>query len=257
MYLQQIVKDKKRRLLEEMKLAHLNQLRSTAAAMPPPLDLASALKGNGISLIAEVKKASPSRGVIKEDFNPLETALAYADSGASAISVLTEQDSFQGELSHLEEIKKKLPSNIPVLRKDFIFDTYQIYQSRAVSADALLLIVAILSPQQLSEFLELSHQLGMSCLVEVHNKNELATALECGARIIGINNRNLSSFRTDLSVTERLRPHVPDGLTVVSESGVKNRTDIEKLKELKVDAVLIGEALMTAPNIGNKIKELF
>ena len=257
MYLQQIIEARKRRLKEEIKLIPLEELRQKVVVVPPPLDFADALKGNGVSLIAEVKKASPSRGIIRKDFKPLELALTYAATDVAAISVLTEQDYFKGKLDDLVEIKRELPPTIPVLRKDFIISTYQVYQSRAAGADALLLIAAILNPQQLSELLEVSRQLHMDCLVEIHDENELAIALDCDAGIIGINNRDLTSFKVDLNITTRLRPLIPTNLTTVSESGIKSRADIKILKELEIDAALVGEALLTTPNIAQKVKELF
>lgn len=227
-----------------------------ALEQPPPLDLASAIAGENVRLIAEVKKASPSRGIIRHDFKPAGIAEIYVKSGAAAISVLTETKYFGGSLSYLKEIKQSLTTPVPLLRKDFIIDPYQVYESRAHGADSLLLIVSVLSKAQLVELLTLSHELGMHCLVEVHNETELNTAIESGARIIGVNNRDLLTFETDLSTTERLRPLIPHGRLVVSESGIKSHRDIERLRELKVNAVLVGEALMSAPDIAAKIKEL-
>ncbi len=235
----------------------IEELRRVASEQPPPLDFASALRGEHIQLIAEVKKASPSRGVIRPDFNPVEIAQTYADNGASAISVLTETRYFQGSLNHLKSIREALVDNrLPLLRKDFIFDPYQVYESRAYGADALLLIVAMLNPEKLEELLSLSHGLNVSCLVEVHNEAELKIALSSGARIIGINNRDLRTFNVDITTTRRLRPLIPQDRIVVSESGIKDRGDIEKLGRWGVDAVLIGESLMAAPDIAAKLKEL-
>ncbi len=235
----------------------LSELQKIIKRQPPSLDFASALQGEGIKLIAEIKKASPSRGMIRADLNPVETARTYADSGASAISVLTEAKYFRGSLAFLKEVQMALKRNpLPLLRKDFIVDPYQIYESRAYGADSLLLIVAILKPEQLRELLKLSHELDMLCLVEVHNENELEIALESNARIIGINNRNLNTFEVDLAVTERLRPLIPPGMIIVSESGIKTRNDIEKLIDIGIDAVLIGESLVSEHDIAAKIKEL-
>ncbi len=257
MILDKIVADKLLELEARKSSFPLADLRRAAKRQPSPLDLAPALQGDSLRLIAEVKKASPSRGVIRSDFDPVEIAQTYARNGASAISVLTEARYFQGSLSHLEDIKKALENEkLPLLRKDFLCDPYQIYESRAYGADSLLLIVAILTPQQLDELIGLSHQLGMSCLVEVHNEAELETALKSQARIIGINNRDLRTFTVDLATTERLRPLIPTDRIVVSESGIKDRSDLEKLKDWGVDAVLIGESLMSAPNIAVKMKEL-
>jgi indole-3-glycerol phosphate synthase len=234
----------------------LTELKQMAESRPPPLDLALALRGNNVRLIAEVKKASPSRGIIRHDFNPVAIAQTYAENGASAISVLTEPKYFQGSLDYLREIKQALVNRLPVLRKDFILDPYQVYESRADGADSLLLIVATLKPRKLDELLRLSHKLGMSCLVEVHNETELEIALASSARIIGINNRDLKTLEIDLNITERLKSLIPEDRIVVSESGIRSRDDIEKLRKLGVDAVLVGEALMSAPDIAARMKEL-
>ena len=181
-------------------------------------------------------------------------AKTYARNGAAAISVLTEVNHFQGSLEHLAAIREAV--NIPLLRKDFIFDEYQVYESAAYGADAILLIVAILSPEHLEELLTLSRNLCLSCLVEVHNEEELFKALLAGAEIIGINNRDLNTFKVDTNTTRRLRLLIPEGQIVVSESGISNKDDIKKMKECKVNAVLVGEALVTAPDIPAKMKEL-
>jgi indole-3-glycerol phosphate synthase len=232
------------------------ELQRLASEQPSALDLASALRGDGIQLIAEVKKASPSRGVIRPDFDPVKIAKIYAGNGAAAVSVLTEARYFQGSLDHLKNIRKALPDEIPLLRKDFIVDPYQIYESRAYGADSLLLIVAILEPERLHELLEISHELNMSCLVEVHNEAEVEIALKSRAKIIGINNRDLNTFKVNLATTERLRPLIPPDRMVVSESGIKERTDIEKLRQFGIDAVLIGESLMSASDIAARMREL-
>ena len=243
--------------LERKKLSlPLAELRRMALQQPSPLDFASALRGEDIRLIAEVKKASPSKGVICPDFRPVEIARIYAGNGASAISVLTETKYFQGSLDYLKDIRDALKNSVPLLRKDFICDPYQIYESRAYGADCVLLIGAILTPERLQDLLGISHELNMSCLVEVHNEDELDIALNSGARIIGINNRNLSTFAMDLTTTERLRPLIPADRIVVSESGIKDRKDIERLRQAGVDAVLVGESLMSAPDIAARLKEL-
>jgi len=257
MILDQIVADNLRELEARKRSFPLEELKRVTLGQPPPLDFASALRGDRIQLIAEVKKASPSRGIIRPDFNPVEIAKTYANNGASAISVLTESKYFQGSLNHLRDVRNALENKrLPLLRKDFLSDPYQIYESRAYGADSLLLIVAILGPGKLKELLELSHQLNMSCLAEIHNEVELEIALGSGARIIGINNRDLNTFTVDLTTTERLRPLIPQDRIVVSESGIKNRNDMEKLKKWGVDAVLIGESLLSAPNIAARMKEL-
>lgn len=233
------------------------ELRRMSLQQPPPLDFASGLCGEGIRLIAEVKKASPSRGIIRPDFDPVEIAQIYADNGASAISILTETRYFQGSLNHLKDVRNALKNKRPpLLRKDFIFDPYQIYESRAYGADSLLLIVAILSPKKLHELLGLSHELNMSCLVEVHDEAEVEIALKSEAKIIGINNRDLTTFSVDFATTERLRPLIPPDRIIVSESGVKERKDIERLRQLGINAVIVGESLMSAPDIAAKMREL-
>lgn len=257
MILDRIVADTLRELEARKSIFPLAELKGVAVEQPQPLDLVSALRGDRIRLIAEVKKASPSRGVIRPDFNPVDIAQTYASNGASAISILTEVRHFQGSLNHLRDIRNALGNrSLPLLRKDFISDPYQVYESRAYGADSLLLIAAILKPAKLDELLQLSHQLGMTCLVEVHNEAELEIALNSGALVIGINNRNLTNFTVDLGTTERLRASIPRDRIAVSESGIKNRGDMEKLRQWGVDAVLIGEALLSAPDIPAKIKEL-
>jgi len=257
MILDQIVADNRLELETRKDSFPLEELRRVALEQPLPLDFASALRGERVQLIAEVKKASPSRGVIRSDFNPAEIAQTYAGNGASAISVLTEAKYFQGNINHLRDIRNALGNkSLPLLRKDFIHDPYQVYESRAYGADSLLLIVAILRPEKLQELLRLSHELGMDCLVEVHDEAELEIALRSQAKVIGINNRNLRTFTVDLTTTERLRPLITDDRIVVSESGIRNRDDMEKLRKWHVDAVLIGESLLSAPNIAAKMKEL-
>jgi len=255
--LERIVADNRADLEARKRAVPPAEVQGMAEEQPPPLDFASALRGEGISLIAEVKKASPSRGIISHDFNPVEIARTYAGNGAAAISILTEPRHFQGSLNYLAEIKKALVDmRLPLLRKDFIDDPYQVYEARAYGADAILLIVAILTPESLAELLELGHQMGMSCLVEVHSEAEVEIALASGAGIIGINNRDLSTFTVDLATTGRLRPLIPPDRIVVGESGIKGRDDMEKLREWGVDAVLVGESLMSAPDIATKMKEL-
>jgi len=232
----------------------LSSLEERIAQRKAPLDLAVALDGDHTRLIAEVKRASPSRGLLCPDFNPVKLAKEYAQGGAAAISVLTEVNYFGGSLDHLASIREEI--SLPLLRKDFIFDPYQIYESRAYGADALLLIVAMLSQGQLEELLSLSHSLGLKCLVEVHHEAEVDRALLSKAKIIGINNRDLITLAVDINTTRRLRPLLPQEQIVVSESGISSRHAIEKLKEWGVNAVLIGEALVTAVDIPAKMREL-
>jgi len=259
MILDEIVKAKAEELTKRkqtMPLARLEALCSKNSKKPPR-DLAAALRGDDIRLIAEVKKASPSKGLICPDLDPIEMARTYAQSGAAAISVLTEERYFHGSLEHIANISEELEGrNIPLLRKDFIFDPYQVHESRAYGADALLLIVAILSDQQLWGLLSLSHRLGMKCLVEVHDEAEVERALLSEAEIIGINNRDLKTFAVDLATTKRLRPLVPPDRIVVSESGIRDRGHVQMLREWGVDAILVGEALVTASDVAKKVSEL-
>ncbi|MEE8413972.1 MAG: indole-3-glycerol phosphate synthase TrpC [Dehalococcoidales bacterium] len=257
MILDQIVADKLLELEARKQAFPVYGLERDALRQPPPLDFASALRGDSVRLIAEIKRASPSKGIIRSNFDPLEIASIYTAHGASAISVLTETRYFQGSLSYLAEIRDSLgDKKVPLLRKDFLTDPYQIYESRANGADCLLLIVAILNAEKLEELLGLSHRLKMSCLVEVHNEAELEIALNSQAKIIGINNRDLTTFETDPETTERLCSQIPKDRIIVSESGIKDRDDIERMARCGVDAVLIGESLMAAKDIAAKMAEL-
>jgi indole-3-glycerol phosphate synthase len=254
--LDDIVAAKRVELAEAQKQVPQAALEEAAAEQPRPLNLSGALLGGGIRLIAEVKKASPSRGLLVPDFDPVRLAGVYAANGAAAISVLTDPR-FQGELQHLAQIKQTgAAQRAPVLRKDFIFDSYQVYEARSAGADALLLIVAILSPQQLKELLYLTQELWMQALVEVHDEEELQAAVDAGAEVIGINNRDLRTFTTDLAVTKRLAPLVPRGKIIVSESGISSRDHLRQLAPIRVNGVLVGEALVTAPDVAEKVREL-
>jgi indole-3-glycerol phosphate synthase len=252
--LDRIIAQKREEVEQKKKAATMTYLQERIAGQKPPLDLASALKGDHIRLIAEVKQASPSRGTLSPNFGPTELARTYAEGGAAAISVLTEANYFMGSIDHLAAIREVV--GLPLLRKDFIFDPYQVYESRAYGADALLLITAILSQGQLKELTSLSHRLGLRCLVEVHDEDEVERGVLSGVEIIGINNRDLNTFAVDINTTRRLRPLVPKEKIVVSESGIKSRKDMEKLGKWGVDAVLVGEALVTASDVRAKMKEL-
>jgi indole-3-glycerol phosphate synthase len=257
MILDEIVEYKKK-TLEDSKLSlPLNKLNGMAFDQPRTKSLANALAGNDIKLITEVKKTSPSKGIICHDFDPLRIAQTYAANGAAAISVLTEEKYFQGSLDYLREIRDTLGEDRPpLLRKDFIFDPYQVFQARAYGADCLLLIAAILSPTNMEYLLDLSRDLGMDCLVEVHDEKELETVLANGAGIIGINNRDLKTFKTDINVTKRLKKLIPDDRIVVSESGISNKEDIIALQSCGVTNFLIGEALTASPDIALKMRQL-
>ena len=252
--LDKIVVVKREEVAQRKRSLPPSALKERIAQCRATRDFAAALSGDSTRLIAEVKRASPSRGVLCPDFDPVALAKSYAQAGAAAISVLTETNYFQGSIDHLVAIREAV--NLPLLRKDFIFDPYQIYESRTYGADALLLIVAILSQEQLKELLSLGSSLGLSCLVEVHNESEVERALSSSAKIIGINNRDLATFAVDINTTHRLRPLIPKERIVVSESGVSRREDVEKLKEWGVNAVLVGEALITADDIPARMKEL-
>ncbi len=252
--LNRIIAQKRDEVRQRKRSLSLASLEERIAQQRPPLDLVAALRGNRGRLIAEVKQASPSRGLLCPDFNPVRLAQEYAQGGAAAISVLTEVNYFGGSLDHLSAIREAV--NLPLLRKDFIFDPFQVYESRAYGADALLLIVALLSQGQLEELLSLSHSLGLKCLVEVHHEAEIDRALLSKAEIIGINNRDLNTLSVDLNTTRRLRALLPQEQIVVSESGINSRRDMEKLKGWGVNAVLVGEALVTASDIQDKMREL-
>lgn len=208
----------------------------------------AALAAQRCAIIAEIKKASPSKGVIRVDFDPVSLARRYAESGAAAISVLTEERYFQGHLQHLQAVRQAV--QIPLLRKDFLFDSYQLYEARAYGADAVLLIVAMLSDALLRELLALAATLDLAALVEVHDRDQLQRALQAGARIVGINNRDLRTFETTLVTTEILAPLVPGDVVVVAESGIEFPADIERLTRSGVTTFLIGEAFMRAADPG-------
>ena len=254
--LDKIVTAKREELAGAKQAAPLSAVQQAATVQPRPLNLAEVLHASGIRLIAEVKKASPSRGLLSPDFDPVRLAETYVANGAAAVSCLTDPR-FQGELAHLSAIKQSGASGrAPVLRKDFIFDPYQVYEARAAGADGILLIVAILEPAQLQELQEIARSLSMHCLVEIHNESELETAVDAGAEIIGINNRDLHTFTTDLAVTQRLAPQVPRNKVIVSESGIFTPDDLRLLASVRVNAVLVGEALVTAPDVAAKVREL-
>lgn len=253
MILDKIIERKKQELIEELGNITAEDLLSQIQSLPPTKDFYAALKGKAaISIIAEVKKASPSKGIICDNFNPAEIAREYERSGASAISVLTEKHFFLGSPEYLKAIRQEV--KIPLLRKDFIIDPRQIYEARILGADAVLLIAAVLDIKTMSEFIKAADSVGLSCLVEVHTKDELKNALEAGARIVGINNRNLQSFKVDLNTTIELSRLIPKDVVLVSESGITGGEDIERLKIANIDAVLIGEAFMRSSSIADTLK---
>ncbi len=214
----------------------------------------NALRNNKMSFICEIKKASPSKGIISEDFPYLTVAREYEKANADAISVLTEPDFFLGDINYLKEIAQTV--NIPVLRKDFIIDEIQIYESKLINADAILLICSILDYEKLKTFIKIAESLGLSCLTEAHDKFEIETALKAGAKIIGVNNRDLKTFNINIQNSINLRKFVPDDILFVSESGIESRNQIEELEKNSVNAVLIGETLMKSPDKKHQIQIL-
>jgi indole-3-glycerol phosphate synthase len=229
----------------------LAQVKAFASIAPEPLDFAGALTATkGASLIAEVKRASPSRGLIAQDWDPELIAETYARNGAAAISCLTDSRFFQGKLEYLTAIKERLRAigkNIPVLRKDFIYHEYQVYEARMAGADAILLIVGVLSDNDLRDLYKLTYSLGMQALVEVHDEEELARALKVDAHIIGVNNRNLKTFQVDIETTGRLRALIPEGKVLVGESGIRDTADVQRMSEMGCDAILVGETFCKLP----------
>ena len=255
MILDDIIANKKIELSETKRRSPLAEIRAKAADGRPVRGFGKVLsQGADIKLIAEVKKASPSKGVIRENFDPVEIARAYAKAGANCISVLTESRYFQGSLDYLDQIRKAV--ELPLLRKDFIIDEYQIFEARAAGADAILLIAACLERRQIEDFLGTAEGLGLDVLVESHNYKELDRALMAGASLVGINNRDLGSFIVSLQSTFDLLKDIPDDRLVVSESGIATRDDVVKLQKAGVDAVLVGESLVREKDIGKKVKEL-
>ncbi len=232
----------------------LEEIESGLKGLPAPRDFASALRNGGFGVIAEIKRASPSKGWLRQDLDTVELARSYVRGGACAISVLTESRFFRGSLGHLAAVRDAV--SLPVLRKDFILEPYQVYESRYYGADALLLIAGILAPRVLRRLIELTGQLGMTPLVEVHDEVELRRVLEAGARVIGINNRNLEDFTVDLGTTLRLLPLMPPDVLVVSESGVSTKEQASRLRAAGINGILVGEALVTSDKPEEKIKEL-
>ncbi|PKN89292.1 MAG: indole-3-glycerol phosphate synthase TrpC [Deltaproteobacteria bacterium HGW-Deltaproteobacteria-1] len=251
MILDQIIKTKKEEVAALKSTTTLPVLLDIIAGLSPCRDFRTAIRGKSCSIIAEVKCASPSRGRLVENFDPVKIAGIYEQNGAAAISVLTDEKYFSGHRDYLTQIRREV--QIPVLRKDFIIDPIQIYETRAIGADAVLLIVRVLG-DRMTEFIHVSKELGLSPLVEVHTQDDLDVALAAGADIIGINNRNLDTFEMDIDTSRILKQGIPPGKTVVAESAIKNRCDIEYLMEAGIHAFLIGEGLVTAPDIGRKLR---
>ena len=255
--LSRILECKRQEVAQARRTMPLEALRQQVMTLPPTRGFRQALQpraGQGPRIITEIKKASPSAGLIRADFDPVAIATIYARHGAAAISVLTDAHFFQGQLTYLSTIRQKV--ELPLLRKDFVIDPYQLYEARWHGADAVLLIAAALDVPQLVDLAALSLDLGLEPLVEVHTAAELAKALECSCRVIGVNNRDLHTFHTDVATTLELLPHIPDEYLVVSESGLKDHATLARLQAQGVAAFLIGESLMREPDIGAKLDAL-
>ncbi|MGH2536400.1 MAG: indole-3-glycerol phosphate synthase TrpC [Candidatus Promineifilaceae bacterium] len=269
--LDEIMRHQREQLPKTMRATPLADLRALASLAPAPADLAAALSGPGLALIAECKKASPSRGLLAPHYDPAGLAQAYVRGGASAVSVLTDGRHFQGSLEHLSQVKAAVsppaallptPSAgrrqraIPVLRKDFIFHPYQLYEARAAGADAVLLIAAVLEGGELAELLNLAAELGLAALLEVHTAGELERALALRPRIVGLNNRDLQTFQVDLETSIRLRPLVPAGVLAVAESGIRTAADVGRLAAAGLDAALVGESLLSSRDVAAATRAL-
>jgi len=256
MILDEIIAHKRIEVEEQKRTMPFDEVRRRSESVTDRRDFKGALSRKGkVNLIAEIKKASPSKGIIRQDFDPSAIASIYEQNGASAISVLTDQKFFQGDLSFLK-ISRSVTSSIPLLRKEFIIDEYQVYQSKLAGADAILLIAAVLDRQGLSDLLTIAEGIGLDCLVEVHIEEELEEVLKTNASIIGINNRDLHTFKTDIQTTAKLMQIIPNNKVVVAESGISSPEDVKFLKECGVQAMLVGEAIMASENIALKVKQL-
>lgn len=233
------------------------QITSRAVSAPPPRDFSAALqtpKVGLVTLIAEVKKASPSAGIIRADFDPVAIANEYEAAGASCLSVLTDEKFFQGHDDYLIAVRQAV--SLPIIRKDFVVSDWQVYESRVLGADAILLIMAVLMPEKVAKYQNIAHELGMAALVEVHTEAEMEAALRVNATLIGINSRNLNTFVTDLGTVERLAAMVPAGVTLVAESGLKTPADVKRVADAGAKSILVGETLMRADDIGAAVQEL-
>lgn len=254
MILDRICENKKDELAYRKRVMPLERLHESLALDVPRRDFRLALRLPGISLIAEVKRKSPSRGVMLEQVDPAELAKSYENAGARAVSILTDAEFFNGSFEDLAAVRESI--SLPCLQKDFLIDEYQLYEARVRGADAILLIVRILSDQQLHDYLELARALGLSVLTETHCADEIERAIKAGAHIIGINNRDLDTLEVDINTTMELRKVVPGGYILVSESGIRTREHVLMLEDGGIDAILVGETLVTSGNPRNKIREL-
>lgn len=254
MILDDIVAHKRAEVERARRRLPLSVLRERAEVAPPRRDYSGALQGDRMHLIAEIKRASPSKGLIKSDLDLLGLARSYIAGGADVISVLTDEKFFGGTLEDLERVARY--GTLPLLRKDFLIDSYQVYEAVVAGASSALLIVGIVEDDLLAELVALQRSLGLEPQVEVHDEDQVDRALKAGARIIGINNRDLRTFTVDLATTERLRPLIPTGCIVVSESGIHTRADVERLERAGVSAIHVGESLMVSADPARKIQEL-
>jgi len=255
MILSKIIQEKRKEIEKAKNLLPIKDLMEKVSK----ITIRSSFKRNisrlhQMNLIAEIKKASPHRGIIRGDFNHIKIALTYQAHGASALSVLTDERFFDGRLLYIKDIKERV--TIPILRKDFIIDEYQVYQTALCGADAILLIADILTAEELKRFLHITKELGMDGLCEVHNEEDIQKCTAAGAGIIGINNRDLHTFKVDLNTTQRLIRFIPSGKVIVSESGIRTYEDVMFMKSMGVNAVLIGEAFMEADDIAAKVREI-
>jgi indole-3-glycerol phosphate synthase len=254
-FLDKILADKRKRLASAKRIRSLTEIRSAAEMHEvSPHRFRQAIGDSDPSVIAEFKRASPSRGVINTSLDPVETARSYQTGGAAAISVLTEEDHFQGSLDDLTAIRNTV--DMPLLRKDFIIDEYQIFESAAVGANAMLLIVAALASESLKNFQTLAHSLGLDAIVEVHDRDEMQIAIDIGAAIIGVNNRNLKTFEVSLDVSRELILMKPDDALIIAESGISNASEIAELHSLGYDAFLVGESLMRSDDPVAELRRL-
>jgi indole-3-glycerol phosphate synthase len=253
--LDQIVDHKRKEIAQARSRRPVSEVIAAMKDAPAVRDFVGALRGAvDVALIAEVKKASPSAGLIRADFDAVRIARTYADHGAAAISVLTDESYFQGHLDYLRNVRASVP--VPVLRKDFLLDPYQVYEARAAGADAVLLIAECLDDATMAELFALTAELGMASLVELYEPENLERVLRLGPSLVGVNNRNLKTFVTDLGHSLRLRPRVPADVAFVSESGIRTRADVERLRGAGVNAMLVGETLMRQPDVAAAVDEL-
>ncbi len=254
MILDEILANKREEVADRRAREPEERVAQRALSAPPARDFLAAFQRPGVSIISEIKRQSPAKGALRLDMDAPTMAATYASAGAACISVLTDEKYFKGSDNDLVAVRQRV--DVPVLRKDFVVSSYQVHEARKLGADAVLLIVLALTPQEIVEYSKLAASLGMAALVEIHTEDELRIAVECGATLIGINNRDLTRMVTDLETTVKLRPLVPPGVTLISESGIRTPDDIAMLRDLGVDGALIGESLVTAPDAGVLLGEM-